>query len=163
MKELTEEEAFKTMTNWCSAAERCRSEVTEKLQRWSIPYATINNVIDRLTEGGYIDEERYCRAFIRDKYRLEKWGKQKIAKALYVKRIPQHIYNTQWDVIDNDEYQSILGKLLQSKRKSIRATDEKALNEKLVRFALSRGYDYKDIRLHIDVPEEWEEEAYEAE
>ena len=163
MKEFTEEEAFEKMTAWCSTGERCRSEVSEKLQRWSVPYAIINKVIDRLIDSGYIDEERYCRAFIRDKYRLEKWGKQKIAKALYVKRIPQHISNTQWDVIDNDEYQSILHKLLQSKRKSIHANDEKSLNEKLIRFALSRGFDYKDIRQHLDVPEELEVEAFEAE
>ena len=163
MKELTEEEAFGKMTAWCSTGERCRSEVSDKLQRWSVPYAIINKVIDRLIDGGYIDEERYCRAFIRDKYRLEKWGKQKIAKALYVKRIPQHIFNTQWDVIDNEEYQSILHKMLQSKRKSIHANDEKSLNEKLIRFALSRGYDYKDIRQHLDVPEELEEVAFETE
>lgn len=163
MKEFTEEEAFEKMTAWCSTGERCRSEVSEKLQRWSVPYAIINKVIDRLIDSEYIDEERYCRAFIRDKYRLEKWGKQKIAKALYVKRIPQHISNTQWDVIDNDEYQSILHKLLQSKRKSIHANDEKSLNEKLIRFALSRGFDYKDIRQHLDVPEELEVEAFQAE
>ena len=160
MKDFTEEEAFEKMTAWCSAAERCRSEVSEKLQRWSVSYAIINKVIDRLIDGGYIDEERYCRAFIRDKYRLEKWGKQKIAKALYVKRIPQHIFNTQWDVIDNDEYQSILHKLLQSKRKSIHADDEKSLNEKLIRFALSRGYDYNDIRQHLDISDELEENEW---
>lgn len=161
MKDFTEEEAFEKMTAWCSMAERCRSEVSEKLQRWSVSYAIINKVIDRLIDGGYIDEERYCRAFIRDKYRLEKWGKQKIAKALYVKRIPQHIFNTQWDVIDNDEYQSILHKLLQSKRKSIHADDEKSLNEKLIRFALSRGYDYNDIRQHLDISDELEENEWE--
>ena len=161
MKDFTEEEAFEKMTAWCSAAERCRSEVSEKLQRWSVSYAIINKVIDRLIDGGYIDEERYCRAFIRDKYRLVKWGKQKIAKALYVKRIPQHIFNTQWDVIDNDEYQSILHKLLQSKRKSIHADDEKSLNEKLIRFALSRGYDYNDIRQHLDISDELEENEWE--
>ena len=161
MKDFTEEEAFEKMTAWCSMAERCRSEVSEKLQRWSVSYAIINKVIDRLIDGGYIDEERYCRAFIRDKYRLEKWGKQKIAKALYVKRIPQHIFNTQWDVIDNDEYQSILHKLLQNKRKSIHADDEKSLNEKLIRFALSRGYDYNDIRQHLDISDELEENEWE--
>ena len=161
MKDFTEEEAFEKMTAWCSTAERCCSEVSEKLQRWSVSYAIINKVIDRLIDGGYIDEERYCRAFIRDKYRLEKWGKQKIAKALYVKRIPQHIFNTQWDVIDNDEYQSILHKLLQSKRKSIHADDEKSLNEKLIRFALSRGYGYNDIRQHLDISDELEENEWE--
>lgn len=161
MKDFTEEEAFEKMTAWCSTGERCRSEVAEKLQRWSVSYAIINKVIDRLIDNGYIDEERYCRAFIRDKYRLDKWGKQKIAKALYVKRIPQHIFNTQWDVIDDDEYQSILHKLLQTKRKSIHANDEKSLNEKLIRFALSRGYDYKDISQHLQIPEELEEKEWE--
>lgn len=159
MKEITEEEAFNIVSRWCSTAERCRSEVNEKLQRWGIPYNVIERVINQLIKEDYINEERYCRAFIRDKYRFEKWGKQKIAKALYVKKIPQHVYQTLWDVIDNDEYQGILHKLLQTKRKSIRAENEKMLNEKLIRFALSRGFDYKDIRQHLDIAEELEEEV----
>lgn len=161
MKNLTEQEVFNIISNWCSAAERCRSEASEKMQRWGVPYDLIERVINRLTEEDFINEERYCRAFIRDKYRFDKWGKQKIAKALYVKKIPQFVYQTLWDVIDNDEYQSILHKLLQSKRKSIRAEDTKSLNEKLIRFALSRGFDYKDIRQHIEISSEEEENEWE--
>lgn len=154
MSEFTEEEALRKMMNYCSAAERCRSEITEKLQRWSMPYGTIDRIIQKLEEEKFLDEERYCRAFIRDKYRIAKWGKQKIAQALYVKKIPQHVYATLWDEIDSNEYDDTLRRLLETKKKSIHAETEYERNAKLVRFALSRGYDLKDIRRYIDVADE---------
>ena len=46
--------------------------------------------------------------------------------------------------IDEEEYLSILRDLLASKRKSIHAKDDYELNGKLMRFAVSRGFELKD-------------------
>ena len=50
------------MAAYCSAAEHCKAEVNEKLQKWGLPYEVINRIIDRLVVEKFIDEERYCRA-----------------------------------------------------------------------------------------------------
>ena len=52
---------------------------------WGIAYDAIDRIINRLEQEKYIDEERFCRAFINDKYRLAKWGKVKIC-LLYTSR-----------------------------------------------------------------------------
>lgn len=155
--EITETEALNRLMTYCAAAEHCKSEISEKLQRWGIAYAAIDRIIAQLEQEKYIDEERYCRAFVNDKYRFEKWGKVKIAQALQLKKIPSVVYASFLNGIDEEEYLSILRGLLASKRKSIRATDEFELNGKLVRFALSRGFEMKDIRRCIDIPDENEE------
>ena len=70
MNTITEEEALNRMAAYCSAAEHCKAEVNEKLQKWGLPYEVINRIIDRLVVEKFIDEERYCRAFemcIRDR------------------------------------------------------------------------------------------------
>ena len=59
--------------------------------------------------------------------------------------------------IDEEEYLSILRDLLASKRKSIHAADDYELNGKLMRFAMSRGFELKDIKRCIDIPDEEEQ------
>lgn len=152
--QLTEEEALRRSASYCSTAEHCRSEINEKLQRWGIGYGTIERILNQLEEEKYIDEERFCRAFINDKYRFSKWGKVKIAQELYLKKISSSLAWQHLNEIDETEYISILHDLLVSKRKSIHAKDDYERNGKLIRFALSRGFEMKDIRRCIDISDE---------
>lgn len=154
--QLTEEEAWNRVASYCSTAEHCRAEINEKLQRWGIAYTTIAGILDRLEAEKYIDDERYCRAYVNDKFRFDKWGKTKIAQGLYMKKIPNDVAWRYLHEIDEEEYLNVLRGLLASKRKSIHAKDDFELNGKLMRFAMSRGFELKDIRRCIDVPEEEE-------
>lgn len=154
MIEITETEALSRVAAYCAASEHCRAEIAEKLQRWGIAYAAIDRILKRLEDEKYIDEERFCRAFIRDKYRFAKWGKMKIGQALQLKKISSAVYGPYLNEIDEDEYLSVLRDLLTSKRKSVRAENEFELNGKLMRFALSRGFEMKDIRRCIDISDE---------
>ena len=142
--QLTDEEALNRVASYCSTAEHCRAEINEKLQRWGIAYETIARILDQLEAEKFIDDERFCRAFVNDKFRFSKWGKMKIAQGRYLNEI------------DEEEYLSVLRDLLASKRKSIHASDDYELNGKLMRFAMSRGFELKDIKRCIDVPEEEE-------
>lgn len=154
--QLTDEEALNRVASYCSAAEHCRAEISEKLQRWGIAYDTITRILDRLEAEKFIDDERFCKAFVNDKFRFSKWGKVKIAQGLYMKKIPS---DTAWrylNGIDEEEYLAVLRDLLASKRKSVHAADDYELNGKLMRFAMSRGFELKDIRRCIDVPDEEE-------
>ncbi len=154
MTEMTESAALNKVASYCATAEHCRSEIVEKMQRWGMPYEVIERIADRLEQEKYIDEERYCRAFVQDKYRLAKWGKVKIGEALKLKKIPSYVYRPYLEAIDHDEYIGILQSLLAGKRRSIRGGTEYEVNGKLARFALSRGYEMADIRLCMDIPEE---------
>ncbi len=154
MIEITETEALNRVAAYCSTAEHCRAEITEKLQRWGIAYDAIERILNRLEQDKYIDEERFCRAFINDKYRFAKWGKVKIKQALQLKKISSITYYPLLNEIDEEEYLSILRDLLNSKRKSVRAENEYELNGKLMRFAFSRGFEMNDIRRCIDISDE---------
>jgi Uncharacterized protein conserved in bacteria len=154
--QLTDEEALNRVASYCSAAEHCRAEISEKLQRWGIAYETIARILNQLESEKFIDDERFCRAFVNDKFRFSKWGKMKIAQGLYMKKIPSDVVWRYLNGIDEDEYLAVLRDLLASKRKSIHAGDEYELNGKLMRFAMSRGFELKDIKRCIDVPEEEE-------
>ena len=139
MTNITETEALNKVAAYCSTAEHCRAEISEKLQRWGLPYDVIDRILKRLVDEKYIDEERFCRAFVNDKYRFAKWGKIKIGQALQLKKIPQRVFFPYLNEIDEDEYLAILNNLLMTKRKSVHAENEFELTNKLVRFALSRS------------------------
>ena len=145
MTNISETEALSRVASYCSTAEYCRAEISEKLQRWGLPYDAVDRILNHLEDEKYIDEERFCRAFVNDKYRFAKWGKVKIAQALQLKKIPRNVYWRYLNGIDEEEYLSILKGLLTTKRKSIHAENEFDRNGKLIRFALSRGFEMKDI------------------
>src|SRR5699024_6855253 len=128
--QLTDEEALNRVASYCSAAEHCRAEISEKLQRWGIAYETIARILNQFESEKFIDDERFCRAFINDKFRFSKWGKMKIAQGLYMKKIPSDVVWRYLNGIDEDEYLAVLRDLLASKRKSIHAGDEYELNGK---------------------------------
>lgn len=146
MKELTESEALSKMMAYCSMAEHCAFEIVVKLEGWNIAPDVIMRILKCLNDEKYMSEERYCRCFVNDKLRFNKWGKIKIAQALYQKRVSQNAISTSIDLIDEDEYQSILSDLIIAKKKSVKAKSDYELNGKLIRFALGRGFEMEVIQ-----------------
>ena len=159
-KEMTEQEVFLQLAAICAQAEHCEQEMRDKMKRWELDETVQNRVIERLTKERYIDQERYARAFVNDKIRYNKWGRRKVQQALWQKRIDNDIQQRVLDEIDEKEYLDVLRPLLKQKRKSIKAESDYELNQKLVRFALSRGFTFDIIRqcLNVDEIEEYEED-----
>ena len=158
-KEMTEQEAYLQLAAICAQAEHCEQEMRDKMKRWELDETVQNRIIDRLTKERSIDNERYARAFVKDKIRYNKWGRRKVQQALWMKRIDNDIQQRVLDEIDEKEYLDVLRPLLKQKRKSIKADSDYEMNQKLVRFALSRGFTFDIIRqcLNVDEIEEYEE------
>lgn len=151
-KEITEQEAYLQLAALCAQAEHCQQEMRDKMRRWELDETAQNRIIARLVKERYIDDERYARAFIKDKIRYNKWGRRKVQQALWLKHIDADIQQRVLDEIDEKEYLDVLRPLLKQKRKSIKAESDYELNQKLVRFALGRGFGFDIIRqcLNID-------------
>ena len=156
-KEKTEQEAYLQLAAMCAQAEHCEQEMRDKMKRWAIEPDTQDRVIARLIKERYIDNERYARAFVKDKIRYNKWGRRKVMQALWMKRIDDDILHQVLDEIDDKEYIDVLIPLLKQKRKTIKAKSDYELNQKLVRFALGRGFDFSIICQCMDVDDEMAE------
>ena len=150
-KEMTEQEAYLQLAALCAQAEHCQQEMRDKMRRWELDETVQNRVIHRLVKERYIDDERYARAFVKDKIRYNKWGRRKVQQALWQKHIDTDIQQRVLDEIDEKEYLDVLRPLLKQKRKSIRAASDYELNQKLVRFALGRGFGFDIIRQCLNV------------
>lgn len=156
-KEKTEQEAYLQLAAMCAQAEHCEQEMRDKMKRWGIEPDAQDRVVARLVKERYVDNERYARAFVKDKIRYNKWGRRKVMQALWMKRIDDDIQRSVLDEIDDKDYIDVLVPLLKQKRKTIKAKSDYELNQKLVRFALSRGFDFSIIRQCMDVDDEMAE------
>lgn len=150
MKEVTEQGAYLQLAQLCARAEHCQYELIEKMRRWEMSDEAQARVMQRLVSERYVDDERYARAFVRDKIRYNKWGRRKVEQALWMKHIDDDIRSRALSEVDDEEYLSVLRPLLKQKRRSIKAASDYERNQKLVKFALGRGFTFDIIRQCID-------------
>ena len=148
---LTPGEALNKAAAYCTLCERCISEVSAKLTAWDVPYAEQERIIARLIEEKFIDEARYCRAFVNDKLRFNRWGRIKIIAALRDKRLPQEYISEAIESIDDDNYTEILKDVIAIKRKEFKGKDDFQTRQKLIRHAASRGFEPAIILHFIDI------------
>ena len=151
MKVKTENEAYLTLTALCARAEHCQWEMLEKMRRWEMTEEAQARVMARLVEERYVDDERYARSFFNDKVRYNKWGRRKVDQALWQKHIDEGVRQRVLDEVDDETYLAVLRPLLQQKRKATKAASDYELNQKLVRFALGRGFTYDIIEQCLEV------------
>lgn len=150
MKELTEQEALARLTALCAQGEHCTGELSEKMRRWGLGQEAQERIMQYLVRERFVDDERYCRAFIRDKIRYNKWGRRKVEQALLAKRMDKTVFQPILDEVDDEVYVAVLRPLLQSKRRQLRGLDDFTLRGRLVRFAAGKGFTYDVIRLCVD-------------
>lgn len=144
-EECSENVARNKAEVYCSTVERCVSEVEAKLEQWGVTDEIREKIIKHLIDEKYIDQQRYCAAFVRDKYRFNQWGKVKISQALRMKRISPDLISLGMEEIDEEEYFEILSSLIEQKKKNVKARTGYERNGKLIRFALGRGFEMEVI------------------
>lgn len=143
---MTADEILYKLAAKCSISEQCLSDIETKLSRYDLTEEERTRILRHLIEEKYIDDCRYAEAYVRDKYRFNKWGRIKIAQGLRMKGIDSETINNAMGAIDEDEYLEILRDLIKTKRKSTRGKNDYEINGKIARFAVGRGFEYAAIR-----------------
>jgi regulatory protein len=125
----------------CASREICKWDIRQKLNMWGIKGDEAERIISRLSAEKFIDEERFTSAFVKDKFKYNKWGKIKTGAALKAKRIPEEIIRRALDSIDDEEYIDLLKVIIEKQKKTIRAKNQYDLKGKLLRHCLARGFE----------------------
>lgn len=131
--------------HYCAYQERCISEIRKKLVQWKASGKQAEKVIQELIDEKYLDEERFAGIFAAGKFRNNQWGKLKIEMELKKRGIPEDIVTKALSSIDNDEYSGILKTLLERKSHEYGDIDPFEKKQKLIRFALGKGYTIDEI------------------
>lgn len=144
-KVLTLEKATQRVQFLCARQERCSYDIMVKLRQWQIQPHDIEKIIANLIENNFINDERYANMFARDKSKFNKWGPIKIAYALRAKRISEIVITESLAGLELKEDESALLHILNKKASSIKAKSPSDLKAKLIRFGVSRGFEYGRI------------------
>ena len=138
----SESEMLRTLATYCSQAERCLFDVRKKIQAENFTKEAEQRLINKLLFENFIDEKRYSRSFVHDKFKLNHWGRIKISYELKVRGIPQDIYReTINTTIDEDEYLAVLSDLLIAKKRTVKGRSPQEIYQKLYRFATAKGFE----------------------
>lgn len=147
-KERNAEQALTVLQWLCAKMERCESDVKRSLYRWKVPRDDWQGVIDKLQAGGYVDNERYAAAYVREKSRLSGWGRAKIMSGLRAKSIDREVIeNAIEQHVDRDEEREKLEQFVVKRveRDRVKSKNLYDLRCKVFRAAASRGYDFDAI------------------
>ena len=156
MKTISEKDALLRLSALCAQGEHCQWEMLEKMRKWELSEEAQARIMERLVKDRYVDDERYARAFVLDKIRYNKWGRRKVEQALWQKHIDEDIRQRVLDEVSDEEYLNILRPLLKKKEKELKAQRSRLnaknsmVTQKLLRFAVGRGFTYDIIRECID-------------
>ena len=132
------------MKRLCSRGERCRSDILRKVMAYGV--TDPESVVEELVREGYIDDERYARAFARDKSSLQGWGKVKIRVDLQRKRLDESAITAALNEIDPIAADTKLQKLALSKLRQLQNESDPNLRKaKFIRYLMGRGYAYDEI------------------
>ena len=152
---MTPEKALNIAAGICSQKEYCTQEIREKLQKWELSENEITHILASL--------RRFATFYARDKFRFNKWGRQKIAQMLRQKKIEPAIIQEALAQLPPEDYDTTCLSLLQGKLKTLKNDTPLRIKAKLIRFAAGRGFDLDTInrclsRLSLNVADEqWDE------
>ena len=144
---LTAEQAYPKIKFYCAYRERCHYEVKEKLFGFGLNKLSVDQLLAKLIEEGFLNEERYAVHFAGSHFRVKKWGKKKIRYALRQKKISEANIKTALLTIEPPDYANILEKIALAKWKSLDKESTITRQAKTIAFLTQKGFEYPLIRM----------------
>lgn len=141
MKTLTPQEARRKIEQYCAYQERCHQEVRSKLYGYGLYRDEVDEILSTLITDGFLNEERFAKAFSGGKFRIKKWGRIKITHALESKGLSANCIRIALKEIDDEAYLTTLRQLLADKSIELDIDDPFVLRDRLSAYAIQKGYE----------------------
>ena len=136
--ELSKREWIDKAEAYCAKSEHCAADVRRKLLEWGAPADLSDEIVENLYANDFLNDARYCHAYVHDKVEYQSWGRLKIQAGLRALGLPETEIRKSIDEIDENTYFRNLRSLIASRRSD---TPDKRL-----RFLAQRGFTYEEIK-----------------
>ena len=141
LKESNGQEALNKIFRYCAYQERSHREVKTKLFEYGLPSADVEEIMSYLITEGFLNEERYAKAFAGGKFRIMKWGKLKIHRELESSGVSsRNIARGLAEITPSEYAQALLG-LVKKKSKQVNDDNIYKKKNKVARFVIGKGYE----------------------
>lgn len=143
--EIKKEKNFRELLfkseRFCAYRERSSYEVKQKLKELNADEDEIKKIITSLQEDDFLNDERFARLFASGKFRIKRWGKNKIRAELRMKKVPDSFIYNALDTIDEGEYMKTIEHLIKKKEREVKSKNPRDIAQKIGMYLLSKGYE----------------------
>ena len=136
--ELSKAEWLDKCEAYCARAEHCAADVRRKLYEWGAPTDFSDEIVENLYANDFLNDARFCHAYVHDKVAYQSWGRVKIQAGLRALGLPESEIQKSLDEIDENQYRTNLEALIKQRKSDG--------EEKRLRFLLQRGFTYDEIK-----------------
>ena len=143
-KSFTFLEIKQKMVNYCVYQDRCHQEVEQKMRDFLLIPEAKEEILLYLMKENYLNEERFTRSYIRGKFNMKSWGRNKILNHLKFKGVPEKLVRKCFDEIEDADYEKTLRKIYEDYFSRQKGKDYQK-RSKTIKYLLSRGFEYEEI------------------
>ena len=137
-RELSKAEWLDKCEAYCAKSEHCAADVRRKLFEWQAPAEIVDFIEENLYKNDFLNDARFCYAYVHDKVAYQSWGRMKIQAGLRALDLPESEIRKSLDEIDEKQYKTNLQALYEQRKSDP--------EEKRMRFLLQRGFTYEEIK-----------------
>ena len=140
-KQLDPSQALSKAEKYCAYQERSHKEVRDKLYSYGLWKKDVEEILTQLITSGFLNEERFAKAFAGGKFRMKKWGKHKIENELKHRGISSRCIQTGLKEIDTADYRKTLQQLIKKKAQTVTESNPFKKRNKVANFVIGKGYE----------------------
>lgn len=127
--------------HYCAVMDRCQFQVITKLKSYGVSDALADEILIELIQNKYLDEERFARSFCSGKFKIKRWGRNKIAFELSKLKVPKSCILLAMSEIDDIDYKNVIRHLANKKMASLKDKNSYVRKKKVVDSLLRKGYE----------------------
>ena len=141
-KSFTFDEIKQKIVNYCVYQDRCHAEVEQKMREFLLIPEAKEEILLYLIKENYLNEERFTRSYVRGKFYIKKWGRNKIKVNLLQKGISEKLIIKAYDEIDERDYQDAIRDFIEKLVPTYKGLKDYQKKQKIIKHLLSKGYEY---------------------
>lgn len=130
---------------------KTKKDVYDYLLKKGFTDEETSEVCDYIEEVGLVDDDLYVKFFVEDSFRIKNKGARKIFYELKQKGVEEDKIEEAIEEAGDLEYEALKEAYERKLEATKNETDSYKRKNKIIRFLLSRGFDYSDIKDIIDI------------
>jgi regulatory protein len=134
---------------YCAYQERSHKEVRDKLYEYGLYKSDVEDILSTLITDGFLNEERFAKAFAGGKFRMQHWGRLKIVNELEGKGLTKNCIKIGMKEIEEDAYIKTLQEILQKKSGQLEEKNPFIKRDKVARYAIQKGFEPELVWTHV--------------
>lgn len=130
---------------------KTKKDVYDYLIRKGFTNEETSEVCDYIEEVGLVDDDLYVKFFVEDSFRIKNKGARKIVYELKQRGIDDDKIEEAIEEASDMEYEALKEAYERKLEATKSETDPYKRKNKIIRFLISRGFDYSDIKDIVDL------------